>query len=67
MGSHIVINADQADPKDKAWQVGRNYNLFRYQLACNLSGRQPTLFNGGLFTYDPMHVPYPITIGAARE
>ena len=56
--SHIVINADQADPKDKAWQVGRNYNLFRYQLACNLSGRQPTLFNGGLFTYDPMHVPY---------
>ena len=53
-----MINGDKADPKDKAWQVGRNYNLFRYQLACNLSGRQPTLFNGGLFTYDPMHVPY---------
>jgi hypothetical protein len=56
--SHIAINADKADSADKAWQVGRNYNLFRYQLACNVSGRQPTLFNGGLFTYDPMHVPY---------
>ena len=55
--SHIVINADKADLNDKAWQVGRNYNLFRYQLGCNLSGRQPTLFNGGLFTYDPMYVP----------
>jgi len=56
--SHIAINAEKADPADKAWQVGRNYNLFRYQLACNISGHQPTLFNGGLFTYDPMHVPY---------
>ncbi|MFW6161698.1 MAG: DUF5703 domain-containing protein, partial [Planctomycetota bacterium] len=54
--SHIAINPDQPDPKDKAWQVGRNYNLFRYQLACNLSGREPTLFNGGLFTYDPGYV-----------
>ena len=55
--SYIAINPDKPDPKDKAWQVGRNYNLFRYQLACNLSGREPTLFNGGLFTCDPMHTP----------
>ncbi|MEA3367848.1 MAG: DUF5703 domain-containing protein, partial [Planctomycetota bacterium] len=54
--SHIAINPDDPDPKDKAWQVGRNYNLFRYQLACNVSGREPTLFNGGLFTYDPGYV-----------
>lgn len=36
-----------------AWQAGRNYNLFRYMLACNAFGSYPTKFNGGLFTYDP--------------
>jgi len=59
--SHIVIHPSSAsaDPQaDKVWQAGRNYNLFRYQLACNVSGRQPTLFNGGLFTFDPMYVPF---------
>ena len=35
-----------------AWQVGRNYTLFRYMLAANRTGRMPTLFNGGLFTFD---------------
>lgn len=51
--SHIVINADSADTKSESWQVGRNYQLFRYQLACNAYGKLPTKFNGGLFTYDP--------------
>jgi hypothetical protein len=38
------------------WQVGRSYQLFRYQLGCNAYGKYPTKFNGGLFTYDPRHV-----------
>lgn len=53
--SHIIIKSE-ADAKDPAWQVGRNYTLFRYMLACNLSGREPTMFNGGLFTFDPVYV-----------
>jgi hypothetical protein len=47
--SHIIINAD-ARPDNKGWQVGRNYQLFRYLLACNRTGKTPTLFNGGIFT-----------------
>jgi hypothetical protein len=37
-----------------SWNVGRNYQLFRYMLACNASGEYPTKFNGGLFTVDPV-------------
>jgi len=51
--SYLLINADQPDLHDKAWQMGRNYQLFRYMLGCNAYGRFPTKFNGGLFTYDP--------------
>lgn len=49
--SHIVINpgASAADP---AWQAGRNYQLIRYTLAANTSGRAMTLFNGGVFACD---------------
>ena len=54
--SWIRINNAQADPADPAWQVGRNYNIFRYQLACNANGEYPSKFNGGLFTYDPVLV-----------
>ena len=53
--SHIVIQPATncgARDKDPAWQVGRNYQLFRYMLACNCSGRYPTLFNGGFFNVD---------------
>ncbi|MBB6003795.1 DUF5703 domain-containing protein [Arcicella rosea] len=44
--------------------VSRNYQLFRYQLACNAYGRWPTKFNGGLFTFDPAHVDkiYPFSV-----
>jgi len=49
--SHIVINPG-APPADPGWQVGRNYQLFRALLACNRTGRAPTLFNGGFFTFD---------------
>lgn len=41
---------------DEAWKVGRNYQLFRYMLACNAYGSEPTKFNGGLFTFDPVFV-----------
>ncbi len=46
---HIDIDA----PTKESWQVGRNYQLFRYMLGCNAFGDYPTKFNGGLFTYDP--------------
>lgn len=46
--SHIVINPGKTHD-DPAWQIGRNYQLFRAMLACNRSGRMPTLFNGGSF------------------
>ena len=54
--SYISINPDKSDPKSPEWQVGRNYQLFRYQLGCNAYGKYPTKFNGGLFTYDPVYV-----------
>ncbi|VGO18870.1 DUF5703 domain-containing protein [Pontiella sulfatireligans] len=49
--SHLVINADDTD--SKAWTLGRNYQLFRYQMGCNWYGEYPTKFNGGNFTFDP--------------
>jgi hypothetical protein len=52
--SYIFINPDSTDPASGAWQTGRNYQLFRYMLACNAFGDYPTKFNGGMFTYDPV-------------
>ncbi len=40
----------------KSYEIGQNYQLFRYMLACNASGKYPTKFNGGLFTFDPCYV-----------
>jgi hypothetical protein len=54
--SHISINPKNTDPQSLEWQVGRNYQLFRYQLGCNAYGKYPTKFNGGLFTFDPSYV-----------
>lgn len=54
--SFIFINADHPDTASATWQVGRNYQLFRYMLGCNAYGAYPTKFNGGLFTYDPVFV-----------
>jgi hypothetical protein len=51
--SHVVINSDSAAASSPSWQVGRNYQLFRYQQGCNAYGKLPTKFNGGLFTFDP--------------
>ena len=41
-----------ASSDSPGWQVGRNYQLFRYLLACNQDGALPLLFNGGIFTAD---------------
>jgi len=61
--SFICINPEKPAEKDSVWQVGRNYQLFRYMLGCNAFGSYPTKFNGGLFTYDPVFVnnAYPYT------
>ena len=53
--SHLIINPGRGE-KDAGWRLGRNYQLFRYMLASNVSGREPTVFNGGLFTFDPLYV-----------
>lgn len=52
--SFVFINSDQIEKDSEAWQVGRNYMLFRYMLGCNAFGDYPTKFNGGLFTVDPV-------------
>ncbi len=53
--SYILINRGRG--KDNiGWQVGRNYQLMRYILACNYYGEFPTRFNGGLFTIDPIYL-----------
>lgn len=54
--SYICIDHNQKDTSSQAWQVARNYNLFRYQLGCNAYGKYPTKFNGGLFTVDPFFI-----------
>jgi len=53
--SYLITDPDQVHPNDTVWQVGRNYQLFRYMLGCNAYGDYPTKFNGGLFTFDPVH------------
>lgn len=53
--SRLVINPGRGE-EDAGWRIGRNYQLFRYMLASNVRGREPTLFNGGLFTFDPLFV-----------
>jgi hypothetical protein len=49
------IQIDKPNTNSKAWETGRNFQLFRYMLACNARGAWPTKFNGGLFTVDPVY------------
>lgn len=51
--SFVFIDTERSQPESETWQVGRNYQLFRYMLGANAFGKYPTKFNGGLFTYDP--------------
>lgn len=48
------IKIDNANSNSKAWEVGRNFQLFRYMLAINAHGEWPTKYNGGLLTVDPV-------------
>ncbi|MBD1424667.1 DUF5703 domain-containing protein [Sphingobacterium arenae] len=54
--SYIRIQPTTPDEHNERWQVGRNYQLFRFMLAANAYGEYPTKFNGGLFTYDPSSI-----------
>lgn len=49
------IHIQSTKKEDKAFEIAQNYQLFRYMLGCNAYGQYPTKFNGGLFTYDPIH------------
>jgi len=52
--SYIFVNPGTPNPIDPVWQMGRNYQLFRYQLGGNVSGEYPTKFNGGNLIFDPV-------------
>lgn len=54
--SYVFVDWENPDPRNEKWQVGRNYQVFRYQLGCNAYGAYPTKFNGGLFCVDPEFV-----------
>ncbi|WP_255802792.1 DUF5703 domain-containing protein [Aestuariibaculum lutulentum] len=54
--SFIYTKTDNKAQKDSVYQIGQNYQLFRYMLGCNAYGKYPTKFNGGLFTYDPVYI-----------
>ncbi len=48
-----VVSADvRKDMDAAAWQVGRNYQLFRYMMGCTRGAKHPVLFNGGIFNVD---------------
>ncbi len=48
--SFIYTQKTNSTAKDSVYQIGQNYQLFRYMLGCNAYGKSPTKFNGGLFT-----------------
>jgi len=52
--SFVYIYPNKND--SQIWEIGRNYQLFRYMLGCNYYGSYPTKFNGGLFTFDPEYI-----------
>jgi len=49
------IAIDKSNRGSKDWELGRNYQLFRYMLGINAKGKWPTKFNGGLLTVDPIY------------
>lgn len=48
---HIAANPKKNRAEDLPWLTARNYQLVRYTMAANTSGRAMTLFNGGVFSY----------------
>ncbi|GLB49623.1 hypothetical protein Y10_19910 [Neptunitalea sp. Y10] len=53
--SFVFTQKRHVTEHDSVYQIGQNYQLFRYMLGCNAYGKYPTKFNGGLFTYDPVY------------
>lgn len=51
------IHAARDQEGTEAFEISRNYQLFRYMLGCNYYGEYPTKFNGGLFTFDEGKTP----------
>jgi Domain of unknown function (DUF5703) len=51
--SFIAINKE--NKHSAGWEIGRNFQLFRYMLAINAHAKWPTKFNGGLLTVDPVY------------
>lgn len=49
-GSYVIIDKDK---ETDASRYSQAYTLFRYMQAANLNGNYPTLFNGGVYTFDP--------------
>jgi hypothetical protein len=54
--SWIIVDPLKTSGDTAAWNMGRNYQLIRYQLGCNIYGEYPSKFNGGNFTFDPIAV-----------
>ncbi|MDO3695287.1 DUF5703 domain-containing protein [Wenyingzhuangia sp. chi5] len=52
--SFIYTQNRNVKAHDSVYQIGQNYQLFRYMLGANAYGKYPTKFNGGLFTVDPV-------------
>jgi hypothetical protein len=53
--TYVIINPGRG-AADNGWRVGRNYNVFRYELGGNFYGQVPTKFNGGNLTFDASEV-----------
>ncbi|CZS91440.1 uncharacterized protein RAG0_02066 [Rhynchosporium agropyri] len=53
--SYIIVN-EEAGQSDASFQVGKNYQIFRYMQGCNAFSDWPLRFNGGLWTFDPVFV-----------
>ena len=53
--SFIYTQKRNVKGQDSVYQIGQNYQLFRYMLGANAYGKYPTKFNGGLFTVDPVY------------
>ena len=50
--SYIRIGNVDKDSVSSPWKIGRNYQLFRFLMACNAQGSVPTNARGGLFSFD---------------
>ena len=50
--SYIHVSTDDANEKEKVYNVSRGYALQRYMNACSGRGNSPIKFNGSIFTVD---------------